>query len=106
MRELIDTRGIKAIKIWPFDGAAKRSKNQYITWDDIDQALVPVKKLRDSFGYEIEIAIEFHGQWNLDFSRSASPTRWSLIGQCGWKTCSCRAIIANITNSPRQLRCR
>ncbi len=65
MRELIDTRGIKAIKIWPFDGAAKRSKNQYITWDDIGQALVPVKKLRDSFGYEIEIAIEFHGQWNL-----------------------------------------
>ncbi len=86
MRELIDTRGIKAIKIWPFGGAAKRSKNQYITWDDIDQALVPVKKLRDSFGYEIEIAIQFHGQWNLT-SRSASPTRWSLIGQCGWKTC-------------------
>ena len=32
---------------------------------DIDEALVPVKKLRDGFGDEIEIAIEFHGQWNL-----------------------------------------
>jgi L-alanine-DL-glutamate epimerase-like enolase superfamily enzyme len=65
MRELIDTRGIKAIKIWPFDGAAARNQNQFITWKDIDQALVPVKKLRDGFGKEIEIAIEFHAQWNL-----------------------------------------
>jgi len=65
MRELIDTRGIKGIKIWPFDGAAARNKNQFITWTDIDQALVPVKKLRDTFGREIEIAIEFHAQWNL-----------------------------------------
>ena len=65
MRELIDTRGIKGIKIWPFDGAAARNQNQFITWDEIDQALVPVKKLRDTFGKEIEIAIEFHAQWNL-----------------------------------------
>ena len=65
MRELIDTRGIKGIKIWPFDGAAARNQNEFITWNDIDQALVPVKKLRDGFGKEIEIAIEFHAQWNL-----------------------------------------
>jgi len=65
MRELIDTRGIKGIKIWPFDGAAARNQNEFITWADIDQALVPVKKLRDTFGREIEIAIELHSQWNL-----------------------------------------
>src|ERR1700722_9525279 len=65
MRELIDTRGIKAINIWPCDGAAERNKNEYITWHDIDQALVPVKKLRDNFGDEIEIAVEFHAQWNV-----------------------------------------
>ncbi|MBV8708665.1 MAG: mandelate racemase/muconate lactonizing enzyme family protein [Acidobacteriaceae bacterium] len=65
MRELIDTRGITAIKIWPFDGAARAGKNQYISWQAIDQALTPVKKLRDTFGSEIEIAIEFHAQWNL-----------------------------------------
>jgi L-alanine-DL-glutamate epimerase-like enolase superfamily enzyme len=65
MRELIDTRGIKAIKIWPFDGAAARNKNQYITPQDLDEALLPVKKLRDAFGSEIEIAIEFHAQWNV-----------------------------------------
>ncbi len=65
MRELLDTRGINAIKIWPFDGAAQRNKNQYITPRDIDEALQPVKKLRDGFGNDIEIAIELHSQWNL-----------------------------------------
>lgn len=65
MRELIETRGIRGIKIWPFDGAAARNQNEFITWTDIDQALVPVKKLRDAFGSEIEIAIELHSQWNL-----------------------------------------
>jgi len=65
MSELIETRGIKAIKIWPFDGAAHANRNQFITWQQIDQALVPVKKLRDRFGSEIDIAIEFHAQWNV-----------------------------------------
>jgi L-alanine-DL-glutamate epimerase-like enolase superfamily enzyme len=65
MSELIETRGIKAIKIWPFDGAARESANQFITWQMIDNAITPVKKLRDRFGSEIEIAIEFHAQWNL-----------------------------------------
>ncbi|HMC60841.1 MAG TPA: hypothetical protein VKJ01_16745, partial [Candidatus Solibacter sp.] len=65
MRELIETRGIRAIKIWPFDGAAQRNRNQFVTERDIGQALEPVKKLRDEFGFEIEIAIEFHANWNL-----------------------------------------
>src|SRR3954467_5458963 len=54
MQELIDTRGITAIKIWPFDGAAKASANQYVTPRDLDNALVPVKRLRDRFGFDIE----------------------------------------------------
>src|SRR6201996_8278351 len=65
MRELIDTRGIKGIKIWPFDGAAAANQNEFISWNDIDKAMTPVKKLRDTFGREIEIAIEFHAQWNV-----------------------------------------
>ena len=79
MRELIDTRGIRAIKVWPFDGAAQRNRNQYITQQDLDQALEPVKKLRDAFGFDIEIAIEFHSQWNLTsairIARALEPYR-------------------------------
>jgi len=65
MRELIDTRGIKAIKVWPFDAAAARNKNQFITPDDIKEGLRPVQKLREVFGSDIEIAVEFHSQWNV-----------------------------------------
>lgn len=65
MRELIAGYGIHAIKIWPFDGAAQRNQNQFITAADIDQALGPVRKLRQEFGDTIEIAIEFHANWNL-----------------------------------------
>jgi L-alanine-DL-glutamate epimerase-like enolase superfamily enzyme len=65
MQELIDTRGIRAIKIWPFDGAASRNRDQYITQQDIDQALAPVRKLRDTFGNQIDILMEFHSHWDL-----------------------------------------
>ncbi len=65
MQELIDTRAIRAIKVWPFDGAAKRNRNQYITNADLEEALRPVQKLRERFGNSIEILIEFHAQWNL-----------------------------------------
>ncbi|HYM10364.1 MAG TPA: mandelate racemase/muconate lactonizing enzyme family protein [Bryobacterales bacterium] len=65
MRELIETRGIHAIKIWPFDGAAARNQHQFITPADIEEALAPVRKLRDAFGEKIEILMEFHSNWNL-----------------------------------------
>jgi galactonate dehydratase len=79
MSELIETRGIQAIKIWPFDEAARASANQYITPQALDAALIPVKKLRDQFGSKIEIAIEFHAQWNLTsairIARALEPYR-------------------------------
>ena len=65
MQELIDGYGIRAIKIWPFDGAALRNKRQFITPADIDEALKPVRILRDKYGDSIEILMEFHGSWNL-----------------------------------------
>jgi L-alanine-DL-glutamate epimerase-like enolase superfamily enzyme len=65
MHELIDRYGVKAIKIWPFDGAAARNQNEYITPADIEEALWPVRKLRDTFGNDIEILMEFHSKWDL-----------------------------------------
>jgi galactonate dehydratase len=79
MHELIETRGIQAIKIWPFDEAARASANQFITPQALEDALVPVKQLRDEFGSKIEIAIEFHAQWNLTsairIARALEPYR-------------------------------
>ncbi len=65
MRELIDGYGVKAIKVWPFDPAAQRNQHQFITHSDLEESLKPVRKLRDTFGSDIEIAIEFHSNWNL-----------------------------------------
>jgi L-alanine-DL-glutamate epimerase-like enolase superfamily enzyme len=65
MREVMDGYGIKAIKVWPFDGAARRNQHQFVTVADIEEALAPIRKLRDAFGDTIEIAVEFHSNWNL-----------------------------------------
>ena len=65
MREVKEGYGVNAIKVWPFDPAAQRNQHQFITTDEIDEALKPVRKLRDAFGDSIEIAIEFHSNWNL-----------------------------------------
>lgn len=65
MRELIDRYGVRGIKIWPFDYAAQRNRHEYITNADVEEGLAPVRKLRDTFGNEIEILMEFHGQWDL-----------------------------------------
>ena len=65
MHELIDRYGIKAIKIWPFDRAALRNQHEYVTPADIDEGLAPVRKLRDAFGNDIEILMEFHSGWDL-----------------------------------------
>ena len=65
MQELIDRYGIRAIKIWPFDGAALANQREFITPAQIDAALRPVRILRDRFGMSIEILMEFHSMWNL-----------------------------------------
>ncbi len=65
MRELIDRYGIKAIKIWPFDRAAARNRHEYVSSADIEEGLFPVRRLRDAFGNEIEILMEFHANWDL-----------------------------------------
>ena len=79
MRELIDRYGIKAIKIWPFDRAAARNQHEYVTNADIEEGLAPVRKLRDTFGSEIEILMEFHGSWDLTaairIARALEPYR-------------------------------
>ena len=79
MREVMDRYGIRGIKIWPFDGAARRSQNQHITTDEVDRALVPFQRLRDAFGDDIEIMLELHSNWSLPsalrIARAVEPYR-------------------------------
>ena len=65
LREVKERYGITGIKIWPFDGAAQRSQNQRITSAELERALAPIRRLREAFGDEVEIMLEFHSNWNL-----------------------------------------
>jgi galactonate dehydratase len=65
MAEVLERYGIRAIKIWPFDPIARRNRRQFITPEDIEEALIPVRRLRRIYGDKIEILLEFHSMWNL-----------------------------------------
>lgn len=79
MQELIDRYGVRAIKIWPFDEAGQRHKRQYITRQEIEEGLRPVRKLRELYGETIDILIEFHSFWELaaavEIARALEPYR-------------------------------
>jgi galactonate dehydratase len=57
--------GIHAMKIWPFDPVAKETGGQYITADQMRRGIEPLRMIREEFGDSMEVAMEFHGYWNL-----------------------------------------
>lgn len=63
-RELLAS-GIKAMKIWPFDDAARRTWGQNISPAELDYGASKFRAIREAVGDEIEIALEGHCQWNL-----------------------------------------
>ena len=63
-KELLDS-GIGAMKVWPFDGVGYKNRGQFITKADMEIGLRPVQQIRDAVGDDIEIALEFHGLWNV-----------------------------------------
>jgi galactonate dehydratase len=63
-RELLASN-VRAMKIWPFDAIAKENGGNYISAEQLERAIEPIRLIRDAFGESIEVAIEFHGFWNL-----------------------------------------
>ncbi|ODT22992.1 MAG: dehydratase [Kaistia sp. SCN 65-12] len=57
--------GITAMKIWPFDMAAEKSRGQYISMPDLKRALEPFEKIRSAVGDKMDIMVEFHSMWQL-----------------------------------------
>ncbi|MCF8483740.1 MAG: mandelate racemase/muconate lactonizing enzyme family protein [Rhodobacteraceae bacterium] len=57
--------GITAMKIWPFDMAAEKTKGRDISAADLTAALVPFDKIRAAVGDKIDIMVEFHSMWQL-----------------------------------------
>jgi L-alanine-DL-glutamate epimerase-like enolase superfamily enzyme len=57
--------GIHAMKIWPFDDAARRSLGQSINSEELEYGVSKFRAIREAVGDAIEIALEGHCQWNL-----------------------------------------
>lgn len=63
-RELLDSN-IHGMKIWPFDSAARANSGNFITPQQLKQAIEPLRLIREEFGDSMAVAMEFHGFWNL-----------------------------------------
>ena len=63
-RELLASN-IRAMKIWPFDPVARETGGNHISADQLKRAIEPLRLIRDEFGDSIDVAMEFHGFWNL-----------------------------------------
>jgi galactonate dehydratase len=57
--------GITAMKIWPFDLAAEKTRGLDISAADLMAALVPFEKIRRAVGDDMDIMVEFHSMWQL-----------------------------------------
>ena len=63
-RELLASN-IRAMKIWPFDPIAKETSGNHISAEQMRRAIEPLRLIREEVGDAIDVAIEFHGFWNL-----------------------------------------
>lgn len=65
LAEELLSEGITAMKIWPFDMAAEKSRGLYISAEDLKSALDPFEKIRKRVGERMDIMVEFHAMWHL-----------------------------------------
>lgn len=65
LAESLLAEGITAMKIWPFDPAAEKTRGHYISAEDLKTALQPFEKIRKRVGDRIDIMVEFHSLWQL-----------------------------------------
>lgn len=63
-RSLLDS-GIRAMKIWPMDPVALRNGGQFLSPRELKEGLEPLRLIKAEFGDDMEVAMEFHGYWNL-----------------------------------------
>lgn len=68
---------ITAMKIWPFDVAAEKTRGQIIEPADLKSALIPFEKIRNAVGDKMDIMVEFHLMWQLlpaiEIARALEP---------------------------------
>ncbi|MBL8212649.1 MAG: mandelate racemase/muconate lactonizing enzyme family protein [Bryobacterales bacterium] len=70
--EFLLQRGIKAIKLYPYDrgpvNAFGRHGGTFITQAELKQSLEPIQRIRKAHGDNMEIALDLSSKWNLPCS--------------------------------------
>jgi galactonate dehydratase len=61
--------GIDAMKIWPFDPAARENAGVDISAEQLKAALRPFELIRKRVGDRMDIMVEFHSLWNLTMAK-------------------------------------
>jgi L-alanine-DL-glutamate epimerase-like enolase superfamily enzyme len=79
--EFLLQRGIRAIKLYPYDrgpvNAFARHGGTFITQAELKRSLEPIQRIRKAVGDEMEIALDLSSKWNLpctlQIARSLEP---------------------------------
>jgi L-alanine-DL-glutamate epimerase-like enolase superfamily enzyme len=71
--------GFTAMKIWPFDRFAAKTRGQSIAPEDLEAGVAPFREIRAAVGDRMEVALELHSLWNLPaairIGRAVAPYR-------------------------------
>ncbi len=71
--EFLLNRGIKAVKIYPYDrgpvNPLARHGGTFITQAELKQCLDPIQRIRKTAGDEMDIALDLSSRWNLPCSQ-------------------------------------
>jgi galactonate dehydratase len=65
MTKFLMDKGIKGVKIWPYDEVAIKNQGAYISGSEREKCLDWIKRIRNTAGKDFEVAIECHTRWNL-----------------------------------------
>ncbi len=71
--------GVRAMKIWPFDPIAKETGGSRISAPQIRRGVSGLEAIRARYGDGMDVAMEFHGYWNLpcaiEIARALEPLK-------------------------------
>ena len=66
LAESLLEQGIRAMKIWPFDGCAEMTGGTSVDSGDLERGLRPLREIRAAVGMEMDVMIELHGLWQRE----------------------------------------
>ena len=64
LAKTLQAEGIGGMKIWPFDIYAEKNNGADISGEDLKKGLIPLQKVRDAVGDQMQLMLELHALWS------------------------------------------